>query len=180
MDFTEQVIAQTKNWIVKVVVGCNFCPFAAKEVKNNTIRYKVEPSANPAVCLETLLNECAILDKDESIETTFVIFPNAFKRFGQFLDMADIAEQLLTEQGYEGVYQVASFHPMYVFEGSDATDAANFTNRSIYPMLHLLREASMEKALDKFPHPEEIPDRNIQFAHEKGLAYMQQLRNACM
>lgn len=180
MDFAEQVVVQTKNWINNVVVGCNFCPFAAKEVKNNTIRYKVEASANAAVCLETLLNECAVLTNDEAIETSFIIFPNAFKRFGQYLDMVDVAEQLLIEHGYEGVYQIASFHPSYVFEGSTANDAANFTNRSIYPMLHLLREASMEKALAKFTHSAEIPERNIQFAHEKGLVYMQQLRNACL
>jgi hypothetical protein len=86
----------------------------------------------------------------------------------------------LIKNGYEGVYQVASFHPLYLFAGSDEKDAANYTNRSVYPMLHLLRESSIDKALESYIDPENIPVRNIEFARKKGLVYMKMLRDTCM
>jgi hypothetical protein len=154
----EKVIEQTKSWIIKVIVANNFCPFAAKEMKQNSINYIVV-SEN---------------------ETSFIIFPNAFKNFYDYLDVLEIAEELLVAQGYEGIYQLASFHPQYCFEGVAEDDAANYTNRSIYPMFHLLREASIEKALAHYPNPEKIPETNIDFARKKGLAYMQLLRESCL
>ena len=90
------------------------------------------------------------------------------------------AEKLLKRKGYEGVYQLASFHPHYRFAAASAGDAANYTNRSPYPMLHLLKEESIEKALQHYPNPEQIPERNIQFAREKGPAYMKMLRDSCL
>ena len=93
--------------------------------------------------------------------------------------MVDVAERLLKQKGYEGIYQLASFHPLYRFAGTDDNDAANFTNRSLYPMLHLLREESIEKALQHYKEPESIPEYNIHFAREKGLVYMKMLRDAC-
>lgn len=171
------IIQQTKKWITEVVVGCNFCPFVAKEVKQNTIHYAVEFSKEITQCLKCFMTECARLDNDSSIETTLIIFPNAFKEFDEYLQLVDLAEKLILDNGYEGVYQVASFHPGYVFAGTEEEDAANYTNRSIYPMLHLLREESIEKALEKYPDPETIPERNIRFAHEKGVEYMKKLWN---
>ena len=169
------IIQQTKNWINSVVIGCNFCPFAAKEMKQDTIRYSVEPSADLLTCLESFLKECKLLDSDSTIETTLLILPNATPAFDDYLQLVDLAEKLITEQDYEGVYQVASFHPQYLFAGSTEKDASNYTNRSIYPMLHLLREESVEKALEKYPDPEAIPERNIRFANEKGIEYMKKL-----
>lgn len=163
------------------MVGCNFCPFANREVKRNSIHYQVEESNELERCLQSFLDECKRLDDDGAIETSLLIFPNAFKDFEEYLDLVDMAEQLLEEEGYEGTYQVASFHPDYRFAGSPEDDAANFTNRSIYPMLHLLREESIENALDSYAgDPDEIPARNIQFAREKGLAYMKLLRDSCL
>lgn len=176
---SELVIQQTKKWITEVVVGCNFCPFAAKELKQNTIHYAVEFSTDTAQCLHSFIEECVRLDNDSSIETTLVIFPNAVEKFDDYLQLVDMAEKLITKNNYEGIYQVASFHPRYVFAGAPEEDAANYTNRSIYPMLHLLREESIEKALEKYPDPESIPERNIRFANEKGLAYMHRLWEAC-
>jgi hypothetical protein len=86
----------------------------------------------------------------------------------------------MEQEGYEGTYQLASFHPDYCFEGEDKNDAANYTNRSVYPMLHLLREDSITKALALYKNPELIPEHNIQLAREKGLLYMQMLRAACL
>ena len=102
----ELIIQQTKNWINTVVIGCNFCPFAAKEVKQNTIRYFIEPSADLLICLETFLKECKMLDNDEAIETTLLILPNATPVFDDYLQLVDLAEKLLTDQHYEGVYQI--------------------------------------------------------------------------
>jgi hypothetical protein len=176
----DQIIAQTKKWIADVVIGCNFCPFAAREFKQNRIHYEVEFATGINVCLESFLQECIRLDKESDIETTLLIFPNAFQSFDDYLYLLDLAENLLQKKKYKGVYQVASFHPLYRFADSEADDAANYTNRSIYPMLHLLREDSMEQALERYPDPGQIPERNIRFAREKGMAYMKKLRDACL
>ncbi|MFM2224856.1 MAG: hypothetical protein RJA07_1058 [Bacteroidota bacterium] len=175
----EIIIAETKAWVKEVVIGLNFCPFALKEFNRNSIRYVVVDATTQKPCLERVLEECKLLDEDESIETTLIIFPNAFKNFNSFLSIVDKAEGQLFENDYEGIYQVANFHPDYLFAGSDDTDAANYTNRSIYPMLHLLREASLDKVLSEYADPDKIPDRNIELARKKGLQFMQQLRQSC-
>lgn len=180
MDQAERVIGQTKNWIKEVVVGCNFCPFAARELKMDSIHYQVEQSTKRNECLRAFVQECVRLDKEEAIATTLLIFPNAFLRWVDYLDMVARAEKLLRKNGYEGIYQVASFHPLYQFAGTLADDAANYTNRSMYPMLHVLREAQVEKSLLNYPHPEGIPDRNILFARERGMAFMKALRDSCL
>ena len=175
---SEQIIERTKKWIVDVVIGCNFCPFAANVVKQQTIFYKVEESNEMDACLDSFVHEMERLDNDEGIETCLLIFPNTFQKFDDYLDLLSLAEDRLKRNGYEGVYQVASFHPLYLFANSDENDPANYTNRSIYPMLHLLREASIDKALENYKDPESIPLRNINFAKEKGLAYMKMLRDS--
>lgn len=180
MEAAAQAIQQTRKWITEVVIACNFCPFAAKEVKQNSIHYQVEASLDTTACLNAFLQECIRLDEQPSIATSLLIFTHAFARFDNYLDMVAMAETLLEKHGYEGVYQVASFHPLYIFADAAADDAANYTNRSVYPMLHLLREADMEKALDAYPHPERIPERNIQFARQKGVEHMKMLRAACL
>ena len=174
----EQIIERTKKWIVDVVIGCNLCPFAANVVKQQTIFYKVEENMEMDVCLDSFVHEMKRLDNDAAIETSFLIFPKAFENFDDYLDLVALAENRLKRNDYEGVYQVASFHPLYLFAGSDENDPANYTNRSIYPMLQLLREESIDKALGNYKSPESIPVRNINFAREKGLAYMKTLRGA--
>ena len=156
MHTNEEVIRQTKKWINDIVVGCNFCPFAANAVKQQTVHYKVEESSVAQICMESFLLEAMNLDNDETIETSFIIFPNAFTKFEDYLDIVSVAEKLIQQNGYDGIYQVASFHPLYQFAGSTATDAANYTNRSVYPMLHLLRESSIDKALENYKDPENI------------------------
>lgn len=175
---SEQIIDQTKKWIVDVVIGCNLCPFAANVVKQQTIFYKVDESTEMDECLASFVHEMKRLDNEVTIETSFLIFPNAFQKFDDYLDLVSLAENRLKRNGYGGVYQVASFHPLYLFADSDENDPANYTNRSIYPMLHLLREESIDKALEHYKSPESIPARNINFAREKGLTYMKMLRDA--
>ncbi len=114
------------------------------------------------------------------IETSLLIFPNAFPKFNDYLDAVAVAESILKKAGYEGIYQVASFHPLYRFANTASDDPANYTNRSVYPMLHLLREARLEEALLHFPDADKIPEKNIKFAREKGLAYMKTLSECCL
>lgn len=177
---TQQIIDQTKKWINDVVIGCNFCPFASAVVKQQKVHYQVETSKAINTCLTAFLQEITRLNDDTAIETSFIIFPNSFQQFDDYLDLVSLAEKLLKKEDYEGVYQVASFHPLYRFANSSENDAANYTNRSIYPMLHLLREERIDKALKNYNSPENIPERNINFAQEKGLAYMKMLRDTCL
>jgi hypothetical protein len=176
---TEKIITQTKHWIRELVVGCNFCPFAAREVKRDSIRYEVNNATTLSAAREAFLRECIYLDQHPAVETTLLIFPDGFPRFMDYLDLVTAGEKLLKQKKYEGTYQLASFHPLYQFAGTAPEDAANYTNRSLYPMLHILREESIEKALAHYPHPEHIPDRNVNFAREKGIAYMKMLRDSC-
>lgn len=175
----ENIILSTKKWVTEVVVGCVFCPFAAREVKKESIHYEVVHKDEIESCLLSIIQECVRLDENEQIETTLIIFPHQFSDFEEYLDFAELAEELMIDEGYEGIYQIASFHPDYLFADSEEEDPANYTNRSIYPMLHLLREESIETALENYENPEEIPERNVRFAREKGLIYMENLRNAC-
>ena len=180
MSDTQQIIDQTRRWIKDVVVGCNFCPFAANAIKQQTVHYQVEESDDAETCLQALLTEVTRLDDEANIETIFLIFPNTFQLFDDYLTMVSVAEKLLKQKGYEGIYQLASFHPQYLFIDSLETDAANYTNRSIFPMLHLLRESSIDKVLEHYNQPEKIPDNNIRFARNKGLIYMKMLRDTCV
>ena len=180
MQSKEIVIAQTKKWITNVVIACNFCPFAAREIKRNTVNYIVETSNDISTCLQTFIDECMRMDEDDKTETSFIIYPATFAGFEDYLDFVSLAEALLEKEDYEGIYQVASFHPQYCFDDVDEDDASNFTNRSIYPMLHILREESIEKALENYPDTDDIPEKNIAFTKAKGAAYMKMLRDTCL
>lgn len=176
----EQIIQQTQNWIKEVVIGCNFCPFAAKALLKQNIQYTVLNSVSLQESLEQLAKEMSLLDDDINKETSFIIFANDFVNFNEYLFLVEKSEQLLNKTGYDGIYQLASFHPEYCFAGSNEDDPANYTNRSIFPMLHLLREDSITAALENYPNPEKIPQNNIHFAEQKGLLYMQMLRAGCI
>jgi hypothetical protein len=176
----EQIIQHTETWVKEVVIGCQFCPFAYKVVVEKKIRFIVVEDTYADPILKALVNELQYLDTHPETETTLLILPAAFTDFATYLSFTDRAEKTLRKYRYEGIYQLATFHPQYCFAGSHEDDAANYTNRSPYPMLHVLREDSLEEALAHFPSPESIPERNIRFAHEKGLLYMQHLMASCM
>ena len=173
-------ITNTANWIKQVVIGCNFCPFAAKALAKKTVRYVVKENTDFKSALTALAEEFEFLNSNLNIETTFIIFSDGFKDFSQYLDLVDKGERLLLKENYEGVYQLASFHPQYLFSGSNENDAENYTNRSPYPMLHLLREDSITKALENFDDPDSIPEKNIDFAKTKGIEYMKMLAASCI
>lgn len=175
----QHIINQTQRWIDDVVVACHFCPFAARVIQQKKVHYEVETSTDSDRWMAAILCELTRLDNDPEIETSFLIFPFTLARFDDFLDLVALAEMLLKQHGYAGTYQLASFHPLYRFAGSPENDAANYTNRSLYPMLHVLREASIDKALEHYENPEDIPAANIDFAREKGLSFMEKLRDDC-
>ncbi len=176
----EKIIEQTQNWIKSVVIDCNFCPFAAKVFFEKKIHYVVKSNVLMTESLNSLKEELNYLQNETSVETSFIIFPNDFLNFGDYLNLVRKAERLLIKENLDSVFQIASFHPDYCFADSDPEDSANYTNRSIYPMLHILREDSLTKVLKMFPNPEQIPINNVEFARTKGLKYMQILRAACM
>jgi hypothetical protein len=174
------IVVQTIAWIQSVVIGCNFCPFAAKAMLKKSIRYLVLHDTDKESTLNALKSEMEFLDHKKEIETTLIILPDQFDDFNKYLDLVRSAEDTIARFGYEGVYQVASFHPDYCFAGATPDDPANYTNRSIYPMLHILREESVTDAVDHYPGTEKIPEQNIAFARQKGLNYMQRLLALCI
>lgn len=172
------VVAATQNWLTSFIITYNICPFAKNVHENNSIRYQVVDSDSQEDCLEALIAECLHLDAESATETTLLILPKAVGKFNDFLDLLAIAEQLLVEQGYEGIYQLASFHPDYCFAGSNHDDAANYTNRSPFPMLHIIREASIEQVLQIYENPEMIPERNIELTRKLGIEALRKLLDA--
>ncbi len=177
---TDHIIQQTENWLTSFIIKHNICPFARREHERGSIRYSVIKSMDTESCLEAVISECQHLDTQPEIETTLIIYPNTFNPFEDYLDFLTLAESLLIEQAYEGVYQLASFHPLYCFAGENTMDPANYTNRSPYPMLHLIREASLEHALNTYPNPAQIPERNIDLTRKMGLKKVQAILKHAM
>ena len=175
METASTLINQTKKWLSSVVIAHNLCPFAKREYDNETIHYAVIEAVDTEGQLKQVMQQCTELDEQGARETSLLIFPHAFSDFEDYLNLLDVATVLLKDLGYEGVYQLASFHPHYRFEGTAADAPSNYTNRSPYPMLHILREASVEIALENYPNPETIPERNIQVTQALGLKVMQDL-----
>lgn len=175
----------TRAWVDKVIVGFNFCPFAKREVVRNSIRYKtvaLPKNGKDAFfdALDMLKHEFEYLDQHESTETTLLIFSELLADFDRFLDFLYFAEKCLIDEGYEGIYQLAHFHPQYCFEGEAYDDPANYTNRSPYPTLHIIREATMEQVLSRIDHPEEIPERNIELARDYGNQKLAAILHSCL
>jgi hypothetical protein len=170
---------QTRLWVANVIVKYNFCPFARKEVENNCIHYQTSQATSIDDAVMEMIEQCIELDQQPTRETTLLMFEQGFTDFEEFLDLVDLANALLVAQGFEGKYQIANFHPDYVFADSDDNDAANYTNRAPCPTLHLIREASMSAALDDYNEPESIPDHNINLARRKGIDFWQQLLAGC-
>jgi len=163
MHDPDHVSATTRAWIENVVIALNLCPFAKPVFANDLVRYAVSTATNEDELLRDLryeLEHLAATAPDE-IETTLLIHPRTFTDFFEFNDFLDVADALVEVLGYTGVLQIASFHPLYQFAGCPATDVTNATNRSPYPTLHLLREASIERALTNFPSPDSIYHNNL-------------------
>ncbi len=172
---TSAEVDATKQWLEEIIIGLNFCPFAKKEFVNNTICYHQSELEQVKPALKELIAQCHYLQQHDEIETTLLIYSEGFRSFERYLDLVDYANDLLIESGFEGVFQLASMHPEYCFADDDFDAASNFTNRSPYPMIHIIREASMAKVLKVYKNPEQIPEDNMALAEHKGSNYFQDI-----
>lgn len=170
---TSAEVDATKQWLNEIIIGLNFCPFAKKEFVNNTIFYHPSDTEQVKPALQILVEQCHYLQEHDEIETTLIIFTEGFRRFDRYLDLVDYANDLLVDSGFEGIFQLATMHPEYCFADDDFDAASNFTNRSPYPMLHIIRETSMARVLAVYKEPEKIPEKNMALAKQKGSDYFQ-------
>jgi len=173
----EDVIAAMREWIEKAVIGLNLCPFAKAVYVKNQVRYVVSRAPHLDGLLEDLDRELDFLAaaNPEVVDTTLLIHPTLLPDFLDFNDFMQLAEAAVDENGLDGVIQIASFHPAFQFEGTEPDDIGNYTNRAPFPTLHLLREASIERAVAAFPEAETIYQRNIETLRKLGHAGWQAL-----
>lgn len=177
----QKVLAETIAWVDQVVIGLNLCPFAKAVQVKNQIRYVVSEATDEETLLDQLreeMNRLAATEPSE-VDTTLLIHPWVLNDFTDYNDFLGLAEDALEDLGHEGVLQVASFHPQYQFEGTDPDDVTNATNRSPYPTLHLLREASVDRAVAAFPNAEAIFERNLRIMEELGADGWAELQVKC-
>tara|TARA_B110000483_G_scaffold88856_1_gene109649 strand:- start:29972 stop:30538 length:567 start_codon:yes stop_codon:yes gene_type:complete len=175
----EKVVQSVQNWVESCVVGLNLCPFAKAELIKARVRFSATELKTEEGLLQQLRYELQLLDSDDAIETTLLIHPAVLTNFYDYNQFLSQAENLLVELGMEGVYQIASFHPDYQFAGTQREGAENYTNRSPYPILHILREQSLMRVLENYPNPELIPERNIELLLGLGNNKMKAMLKDC-
>jgi uncharacterized protein len=166
----DEVIAATQHWLTRAVIGLNLCPFAKSVHVKGQIRYVVSEARSVEDAVVELTDELRLLrDTDpQNIDTTLYITPDAFADFAEYTDALYFAERLLDELGLAGELQIASFHPQYQFDGTEREDIGNYTNRAPFPIFHLLREASIDRAVAAFPDAADIYERNIETLERLG------------
>ncbi|CAL62688.1 Conserved hypothetical protein [Herminiimonas arsenicoxydans] len=173
----DAIVAATQAWLEKAVIGLNLCPFAKAVHIKNQIRYVVSKARNVDALLDDLEAELKTLHAADAanIDTILLIHPDVLQDFLDYNDFLEIADELVEELELDGEIQIASFHPHYQFAGTAANDIENYTNRSPYPILHLLRESSIERAVEAFPQAETIFEKNMETLRELGLEGWRQL-----
>jgi len=166
----QQVVADTRRWLERAVIGLNLCPFAKAVVARDQVRFRVSDAADAAAVLQDLDEELQLIAGSDAAthDTTLLIVPACLEEFLDFNDVVDRGERRLRKAGLEGVIQLASFHPRFCFAGADEDDITNFTNRSPYPVLHLLREASIDRAVQAFPDAAAIYGGNMETLRRLG------------
>jgi hypothetical protein len=174
---SEDVISATRRWLEKSVIGLNLCPFAENVYRAERVRFHVSEQRSAAGLLAELRDELNALQAVDPLvcETTLLIHPWVLTDFIEYNDFLQVCEATIAELDLEGELQVASFHPQYQFAATQREDIDNYTNRSPHPMLHLLRESSVERAIAAFPDTDEIYRRNIRTLRELGHAGWRQL-----
>jgi hypothetical protein len=167
----DDIIAATREWLERAVIGLNLCPFAKAVHIKNQIRYVVSEARTPEALLEELAAELKWLSESdpEVVDTTLLIHPWVLQDFYDYNDFLDVADTAVDELGLAGEIQVASFHPDYQFADTEPDDIENYSNRSPYPTLHLLREESVDRAVEAFPEADQIYERNIETLRTLGL-----------
>ena len=175
-------IVETRAWVERVVIGLKLCPFAPAPALKGLIRYATSEVETPEALLEDLATELQhlVASPPEEVETTLLVHPQVLQDFHDFNDFLEIADEALRIWGLEGEIQIASFHPDYQFGGTEPDDAENYTNRSPYPILHLLREESLDRVLESTEHAEQIPIRNIKLMNSMGSKELSALLKACL
>ena len=175
-----QVERKTLGWVKDFVVGLNLCPFARPLLASDALRVTVCEATEDEGVAGALLNEIELIQKasESEVATILVVFPNALRRFNDYLAFLDGAQQLIEEMNLLGVLQLASFHPDYQFAGEPIEAASHFTNRAPFPMIHLLREEMVTRALETYANPEQIPERNIRKLEDLGRERLQQMLTA--
>ena len=175
----DEVVVSVKSWVESFVVGLNLCPFARRELVNNRVRFTVTDATSEVQLLIALRAELEFLGGNPLVETTLMIHPKVLQDFFEYNQFLNDADALLVQMELEGVYQIASFHPDYQFGGTEPDDAENYTNRSPFPLLHLIREESLERAVAHYPDVEKIPERNIALMNSLGKDKLQEMLQAC-
>jgi hypothetical protein len=170
IESAEQVIAATRTWLEQAVIGLQLCPFAAGPHLSDRVRYRVSEQRSSVGLLDELSQELQALQDADPLkcETTLLVHPQVLTDFLDYNDFLDECDAAVAELGFEGELQVASFHPLYRFSGTDVQDIENYTHRSPYPMLHLLREASVARAVASFPDIHDIGTNNIRTLRRLG------------
>jgi uncharacterized protein len=174
---SDEIIATTRKWLERAVIGLNLCPFAKAVHVKGQVRYVVSAARSEDVLLDDLERELKFLAEaaPAEVDTTLLITPEVLTDFDDFANFLDLVEVVLRTNGLVGTLQVASFHPDYVFADADPDDIANHTNRAPYPTLHLLREASLARATAAFPDAADIYEHNIETLRNLGLEGWQAL-----
>ncbi|MDF8359541.1 DUF1415 domain-containing protein [Achromobacter anxifer] len=169
-DAYANVVAETKLWLNQAVIGLNLCPFAKAVQVKDQIRFAVSDATDAEGVLTDLQDELALLAETdpEKIDTTLLIIPDALDDFLEFNDFEDLSDRLLKRMRLVGELQVATFHPQFQFADTQPDDIENYTNRSPYPILHLLREDSIDRAVESFPDAAEIYEKNIDTMQRLG------------
>ena len=180
LENDEEIIQSVRQWVETFVVGMNLCPFAKRELVKKRVRFVTTAATTADQLLQVLQTELELLNADPSVETTLLIHPAVLQDFYDFNDFLDCADSLLVDMELEGIYQVASFHPDYQFGGTRPGDAENYTNRAPYPVLHLLREESLERVIADYPDVDDIPERNIELMNSLGQDKLQALLKSCL
>lgn len=173
----KEIITQTRQWLTDVIVGLNLCPFAKRVVLADSIRLTVSESTTAEKLLENFVAEIELIENTdvEQLETTLLIIPAMLAEFEDYNQFLDLVDDLLLEFNWQGIFQIASFHPHYCFAGASPDDRENLTNQSPYPILHILREDSVEKAIAHYPDIDAVPQRNIKRVEELSSQQKQQL-----
>ena len=172
-----RIILNKKNWLEKAVIGLNLCPFAKAVHVKQQIRYVVTNVIELHELVDVVQAELEFLleANPNEVETTLLIMPNVLSDFLDFNDFLDVADNLLSELDAQGIVQIASFHPLYQFAGTKTDDIENYTNRAPYPTLHLLRETSIDRAVESYPDTDDIFQKNIATLAQLGLRGWQAL-----
>ncbi|OXI35649.1 peptidase [Burkholderia sp. AU16741] len=169
-DSPDDILAATRHWLARAVIGLNLCPFAKSVYVKEQVRYAISEATTLEDALAELETELRALDAadPQQLDTTLVIYPHVFADFVDYNDALFFAERLVRQLRLDGVLQIASFHPQYQFDGTEPDDIENYTNRAPYPILHLLREDSIARAVDAFPNASAIYEKNQETLRRLG------------